>query len=107
MIGLWAPFDCEFSIKIFVTGTDEIFFQVLSVAIPAIIFMVYTAHKLTKIDHAKKLKKKEEDKKKREKEEAKKLRQEAREKARRAMTEEEPPGKPRKGLHYKIIRGHA
>lgn len=73
--------------------------QVLSVAIPAIIFMVYTAHKLTKIDHARKLKKKEEDKKKREKEESRKLRQESREKARRQMTEEEPPEYRFAGIH--------
>ncbi|XP_039249398.1 gap junction delta-2 protein-like isoform X2 [Styela clava] len=63
--------------------------QILSVAIPSIIFIVYTAHKLTKIEQARALKKKEEDKKKKQKEEAKKLREEARNKARRRMADEE------------------
>ncbi|XP_039249397.1 gap junction gamma-2 protein-like isoform X1 [Styela clava] len=65
--------------------------QILSVAIPSIIFIVYTAHKLTKIEQARALKKKEEDKKKKQKEEAKKLREEARNKARRRMADEGPP----------------
>ena len=43
--------------------------------------MTYTAHKLTKIAHAKKLRKEEQEKKAKRKEEEKKLREEARKKA--------------------------
>uniref|UniRef100_F6UBN0 Gap junction protein n=1 Tax=Ciona intestinalis TaxID=7719 RepID=F6UBN0_CIOIN len=46
--------------------------QILSVSLPTIIFMVYTAHKMTKISQAKKLRQDEMDKKKKMREEAKK-----------------------------------
>ena len=59
--------------------------------------MIYTAHKLTKIAHAKKLRKEEQDKRKKQKEDAKKLREEARKKAaidrRKRMEESGLPGK--------------
>ena len=69
--------------------------QILSVALPTIIFMIYTAHKLTKIAQAKKLRKEEQDKKKADKEKAKALREESRKKAlieRRNMGDTGLPG---------------
>nr|XP_002131483.1 gap junction beta-4 protein-like [Ciona intestinalis] len=69
--------------------------QILSVSLPTIIFMVYTAHKMTKISQAKKLRQDEMDKKKKMREEAKKLKEEARKKAmadrRRRLEESGPP----------------
>ena len=53
----------------------------MCVALPTVIFIVYTAHKMTKIAEAKKLRKEEQDKKKKQKEQAKKLREDARKKA--------------------------
>lgn len=72
--------------------------QILSVAIPSIIFIVYTAHKLAKIDQARKLKKAAEAKKQKQLKEAKRLREEAREKALRRRTGEGPP-------EYNLIHG--
>lgn len=48
--------------------------QILAVSLPAVIFMVYTAHKLEKISQARKLKKEEEDKRKKQKEVVNKMR---------------------------------
>jgi len=53
----------------------------LCVALPTVIFIVYTAHKLTKIAEAKKLRKEEEDKIKKKKEKNRKQKEEARKKA--------------------------
>ena len=59
--------------------------------------MIYTAHKLTKIAHAKKLRKEEQDKRKKQKDDAKKLREDARKKAaidrRKRLEESGLPGK--------------
>ena len=67
------------------------FLQILCVALPTVIFIVYTAHKMTKIAEAKKLRKEEQDERKKRKEQAKKLREEARKKA-MAERDSVPPG---------------
>lgn len=55
--------------------------------------MVYTAHKLTKIEQARKMKKEAEEKKKKQLKEAKRLREEARKEVmRRRGTDGGPPG---------------
>jgi len=48
--------------------------QILGVSLPAVIFMVYTAHKLEKIGQAKKLKKEDEEKKAKQREVVKRMR---------------------------------
>ena len=66
----------------------------MCVALPTVVFIIYVAHKMTKIEHAKKLRKEEQEKRKQQKEQAKKLREEARKKS-------QPPGNV---LHQKCYK---
>jgi len=70
-------------------------FQILCVALPAVIFMVYTAHKMEKISQAKKLKAEEQEKKKKQREVVEKMRANFRKKSnveRRKTGSTNPPG---------------